>query len=78
MGVETARALYAAGATLFLTTRDMTKLDSVIEEIVAKSGGNIGGVPRPIGIEMELGSLDSVKKAAETFKAKSGGKLNIL
>lgn len=76
IGIETARALYAAGATLFLTARDMSKLEEVIEEIVASS--NPGDAPRPQGIEMRLDSLASVRKGAEEFKKVPGGELNIL
>lgn len=77
IGVETARALYEAGATLFLTARDMPKLDGVINDIVKNAKYNKDG-PRPQPIQMELDSLDSVRKGAEDFKQKSGGKLNIL
>lgn len=76
IAVETVRALYAAGATLFLMARDMTRLESVIEEIVA--GSNPGDAPRPQGVEMRLDSLASVRKGAEQFKKLSDGKLNIL
>lgn len=76
IGVETARALYATGATLFLTARDMPKLEKVIDEIVASSEAKDG--PRPRGIEMSLDSLASVRKGAEEFKKASAGKLNIL
>lgn len=77
IGVETAKALYEAGATLFLQARDMKKLDGVIEDIVKTAQYNKDG-PRPQPIEIHLDSLDSVRKGAEDFKQKSGGKLNIL
>jgi len=76
IGVETARALYETGAKLFLTARDMLKLNKVIDDIMAKAENKTG--PRPVPIEMHLDSLESVKKGAEDFMAKSGGKLNIL
>ena len=76
IGVETARALYEGGATLFLTARDMPKLEKVIDDIVSKAEAK--GVPRPVGIEMHLDSLAGVRKGVEEFKAKSNGQLNIL
>lgn len=77
IGVETARALYEAGATLFLQARDMPKLEKVIDDIATNAQTNKDG-PRPQGIEIHLDSLDSVRKGAEDFKAKSGNTLNIL
>ncbi|KAF1987943.1 NAD(P)-binding protein [Aulographum hederae CBS 113979] len=76
IGVETARALYETGATLFLTARDMPKLEKVIEEIVSTAKYNKDG-PRPQPIEIDLSSLDSVRKGAADFKSKSK-QLNIL
>lgn len=76
IGVETARALYAAGATLFLTARDMTKLEKVVGEIV--EGAEASDVPRPQGVEMRLDSLASMRKGAAEFEKGSRGKLNIL
>ena len=77
LGVETAKAMYEAGATCFLTARDMKKLDGIIEDIVSNAQYNKDG-PKPQPIEMHLDSLESVRKGAEDFKQKSGGKLNIL
>lgn len=77
IGIETAKAMYEAGATCFLTARDMSKLDGVIDDIVKNAQYNKDG-PRPQPIEMHLDSLESVRKGAEDFKQKSGGKLNIL
>ena len=77
VGVETARALYEAGAKLFLTARDVPKLNGVIENMVSQAKHNRDGV-RPVPIQMELDSLDSVRRAAEDFKAKSSGQLHIL
>ena len=75
IGVETARALYETGAQLYLTARDMPKLDKVIEEIVSSS--TIQDAPRPKPLEIHLDSLDSVRKGAEEFK-KQSNQLNIL
>jgi len=77
IGVETARALYEAGASLFLAARDLKKLDGVIEDIVKNAEHNKDG-PKPQPVEIHLDSLDSVRKGAEDFKQKSGGKLSIL
>ncbi|KAK3661260.1 hypothetical protein LTR56_000383 [Elasticomyces elasticus] len=76
IGVETARALYETGAALFLTARNMPKLESVINNIVAQAENQ--DAPRPVAIEMHLDSLASVRRGTEDFIAKSRGKLNIL
>ncbi|KAI1327739.1 putative short-chain dehydrogenase [Xylariaceae sp. FL0255] len=73
VGVEIARALYITGADVYITARDAEKGREVVDEIM-KSGegqGNMGV------LEMEMSSLESVKKAAGDFLAKSS-KLNIL
>lgn len=75
IGVETARALYETGAQLYLTARDMPKLDKVIEDIVSKA--TIKDAPLPQALEIHLDSLDSVRKGAEEFKSRSK-QLNIL
>lgn len=76
IGAEIARALYGAGAILFLTARDMVKTEAVVDSIV--SDGPSGGQPRPVILEMDLNSLDSVKRAADRFKVESQGRLHIL
>jgi NAD(P)-dependent dehydrogenase (short-subunit alcohol dehydrogenase family) len=76
IGVETARALYEAGAILFLTARDMPKLEKVIDESVSKA--DTRDVPMPVGIEIHLDSLASVRKGVDDFRAKSHGELHIL
>ncbi|KAM3424969.1 hypothetical protein BST61_g6940 [Cercospora zeina] len=75
IGVETARALYESGAQLYLTARDMPKLEKVIEDIVQNA--TIKDAPHPKPLEMNLDSLDSIRKGAEDFKNQSS-KLNIL
>ena len=77
IGVETARALYETGATLFLQARDMPKLEKVIDDIVSNAQMSKDG-PRPQGVQIHLDSLESVRQGAEDFKSNSGGKLNIL
>jgi NAD(P)-dependent dehydrogenase (short-subunit alcohol dehydrogenase family) len=73
IGVETARALFATGADVFITARDLEKAKRVIDDILKSTRG--GG--KLEAIEMDMDSLDSVKKAAQDFLAKSS-KLNVL
>lgn len=75
IGVETARALYKTGAQLYLTARDIPKLEKVIDDIVQNA--TIKDAPRPKPLEIHLDSLDSVRKGAEEFKNQSK-QLNIL
>lgn len=77
IGVETARAMYESGATVFAAARDIKKLQGVIEDIVKNAQFNKDG-PAPQMVELHLDSLEGVRKGAEEFKQKSGGKLNIL
>jgi NAD(P)-dependent dehydrogenase (short-subunit alcohol dehydrogenase family) len=60
LGLETARALAAAGAEVVMAARNQQRAAEAIEEIRA-------GVPeaRLTLVELDLGSLDSVQKAAE-------------
>ena len=73
IGIETARALLATGADVFITARDLKKAQDVIDDILksSESGGKLEV------IEMDMNSLDSVKKAVQAFLAKSS-RLNIL
>lgn len=73
-GVETARALHATGATVFVTGRDRQKTQAVIDDIYAKDPENKAPIHL---IEMRLDSLKSVKAATEEFLNKSD-KLNVL
>ncbi|KAF2429188.1 short-chain dehydrogenase/reductase-like protein [Tothia fuscella] len=73
IGVETARALHATGARIFITTRDVAKAEKVRADILSSSPSK---VPIEI-IEMELDSLASVRAGAAEFLSKSE-KLNIL
>ncbi|OQO13354.1 hypothetical protein B0A48_01582 [Cryoendolithus antarcticus] len=75
-GLESVRAMYEGGATVFATARDIPKMDKIIEQIVSSS--HVKDIPRPVAIEMHLDDLDSVRQGAKTFEEKSGGKLNIL
>ena len=73
LGVETARALHATGADVFITARDTRKAQDIIDNIKKSSQGS-GKLEI---IEVDMNSLDSVKKAAQAFLTKSS-KLNIL
>ncbi len=60
LGLETARALAAAGANVVMAARNQQRATEAMEEIRS-------GVPdaRLTLVELDLGSLDSVQKAAE-------------
>lgn len=73
IGVETARALYATGANVCITARDLKKAEGVIVDIK----NSIQGSGKLEAIEMDMDSLESVKKAAKEFLSKSS-KLNVL
>lgn len=73
LGIETARALHATGADVFITARDLKKAQGVVDDILKSSKG--GGKLEVI--EMDMNSVAAVKKAAQDFLAKSS-KLNIL
>jgi hypothetical protein len=73
IGVETARALHATGARIFITTRDMAKAEAVVRNILETSPST---TPIEI-IHMELSSLESVRAGAEDFLKRSD-RLNVL
>ncbi|KAI0868216.1 putative short-chain dehydrogenase [Hypoxylon argillaceum] len=73
IGIETARAMYATGAQIFLLVRNPAKVQPVVADILSTTKGN-GKIEV---IEMDLDSLASVKKAAQEFLKKSS-KLNVL
>jgi NAD(P)-dependent dehydrogenase (short-subunit alcohol dehydrogenase family) len=60
LGLETARALAAAGADVVMAARNQQRAAEAVEDIR-------GGVPdaRLTLVELDLGSLDSVQRAAE-------------
>ncbi|CAG9950599.1 unnamed protein product [Clonostachys rosea f. rosea IK726] len=74
LGLETARAMHATGATVYLGVRDTKKGQKAIDDILSSSESSAGGLHL---IEMSLDSLESVRSAAKTFLAHSP-KLNIL
>lgn len=69
---ETARALYSTGARVFITARDMEKGRHIKEYIQTSQPG-----PEVELLELDLASLESVRKAAAAFLSKSQT-LNIL
>ncbi|KAL5603997.1 hypothetical protein FOVSG1_006747 [Fusarium oxysporum f. sp. vasinfectum] len=69
IGVETARAIYRTGATLYLTARDVDKAKIELADLV--------DISRVHFLQLDLGSLESVRACAKSFKSKST-QLNIL
>ncbi|KAJ3954477.1 hypothetical protein N0V92_009023 [Colletotrichum tropicale] len=76
IGLDTARALYATGANIFLGVRSNEKGDKAIADI--ENTANLLGRGSVQAVVLSLDSLESVRKGAQSFLAKSGGKLNIL
>lgn len=74
IGIETVRALHATGAHIFMQVRDMKKGAQVRDEILATGEGR-GKLEL---LEIELGSLESVRRGAREFLERSGGRLNVL
>lgn len=73
IGLETARALHATGATLYLGVRSIAKGEEAKASILSTSSGN-GAINL---IQLLLDSLSSVRTAAESFLAQSS-RLDIL
>lgn len=69
IGIETARALKATGAKIFVTARDITKGRKALSDILQTDRVEL--------LELRLDSLASVRSFAEAFKSKTT-KLNIL
>ncbi|KAL4996644.1 dehydrogenase with different specificitie [Aspergillus recurvatus] len=69
IGVETARALYHTGATIYVTTRNIDKAKAALS--------NLDDLSRVHFLELDLSRLDSVRACAEQFKSKSS-QLDIL
>ncbi len=65
LGVETARALLTAGAEVILAVRDTQKGEVVAAELRAATGN-----PKVHTLELDLGSLASVRAAAEQVLAR--------
>lgn len=69
IGVETARALFATGAKLYLTARDVSKAKRALSDLATSD--------RVRFLELNLDSLDSVRACADAFISESTA-LNIL
>jgi NAD(P)-dependent dehydrogenase (short-subunit alcohol dehydrogenase family) len=69
IGVETAKALLETGATLYLTARDLAKAKVALGDILQSGRAHL--------LELDLDSLESVRKCADAFLAKSD-RLNLL
>ncbi|KAH7409180.1 hypothetical protein BKA64DRAFT_664319 [Cadophora sp. MPI-SDFR-AT-0126] len=63
LGVETAKALYTTGATLYLTARDLSKAKAALGSLVDSSRVHL--------LELDLNSLESVRKCAAEFLAQT-------
>lgn len=70
IGLETARALSATGASLILPVRDVEKAEASLAPVL--SSGRTSLVP------MDLSSFASVRQAAAMILEKSGGVVNVL
>jgi len=75
IGVETARALHATGADVYVTARDEQKASEVLADIRKSNAESKGKLELVL---MELDKLDSVRAGAADFLKRSGGKLNVL
>ncbi|KAJ9663568.1 hypothetical protein H2201_005529 [Coniosporium apollinis] len=72
IGLETVRALAATGARVFMTARNKERGQEVRRDIVERLEGVIGRESARIEVVgMELGRLESVRKAAEEVKGKT-------
>jgi NAD(P)-dependent dehydrogenase (short-subunit alcohol dehydrogenase family) len=63
IGVETARALYRTGATIYATARDAEKAKAALNDLEDPSRVHV--------LPLDLSSLDSVRACATHFKSKS-------
>lgn len=73
IGIETARAFHATGATVYGTVRNVSKGQEMFDEIMASDPAN--KAPMHL-IEMSLDSLESVKRGAAEVLKKTD-KLNV-
>ncbi|KAI1396640.1 short-chain dehydrogenase [Hypoxylon fuscum] len=73
LGPEVAKAIRLTGADVFIAVRDIAKGKQVAQELMCDGKPGKAEI-----IQMDLGSLDSVRVGAEEFLRKSGNKLNVL
>lgn len=69
IGIETARALFLTGATLYLTARNLPAARSALGDLLASERVNL--------LELELGSLSNVRACAAEFLSRED-KLDVL
>ncbi|KAI8938168.1 hypothetical protein NX059_005833 [Plenodomus lindquistii] len=69
LGIETSKSLFKTGATLYLTARDLTKARKALGDLVNSDRVHL--------LELDLNSLASVRKCADSFLATSSN-LNVL
>ncbi|KAM0254546.1 hypothetical protein ACHAQJ_006652 [Trichoderma viride] len=69
LGVETARAMKATGAMVYVTARNLEKARQALGDILTGDRVHL--------LKLDLESLDSVRSCVNEFKSKSGT-LNIL
>ncbi|KAG8739317.1 hypothetical protein FRC12_016364 [Ceratobasidium sp. 428] len=65
VGRETCKALLNKNAKVYLAARSKTKADEAIDWLRQETGGK-----EPIFLELDLASLNSIRKSAEEFKSK--------
>ena len=70
IGLETARALSATGATLFLTARNLNMAETALAEILEAGRVSL--------VEMDNNSFASIRAAAATLLKQSNNQVNIL
>lgn len=72
LGVATAAALYRTGAQLYLTSRNIPKMERVIDDIVAEhSPTSRTSFPRPRSVEMHMDSFTSIREAAKIVSSQT-------
>lgn len=74
IGFELVKILYSAGAKVYIAARSRSKAEAAIKSIHEMDMKSPGEVKL---LELNLGDLESVKKAAETFKRQES-KLDVL
>jgi NAD(P)-dependent dehydrogenase (short-subunit alcohol dehydrogenase family) len=74
IGLETARALHATGAHIFISARNLTKAADAVRELQVGGSDDHGKLDI---LKLDLNSLRSVRECAGAFLAKSK-QLNIL
>ncbi|CAE6523748.1 unnamed protein product [Rhizoctonia solani] len=65
VGKETCKALLNKNAKVYLAARSKSRADDAIEWLKSETNGKA-----PIFLELDLGNLASIRKAAEEFKSK--------